>query len=359
MKRLMSALFAVTLLALLVYPAPVSAAPAAGPQPWVIPTFSIVSVVADQNVTIRTSNFPANDSFYVLMNRMGTRGVNGIRVATISSGAGGSFTQTFNIPAALRGLYQVAIRLESSTGSGYFAYNWFYNNTTGSGTGGGDDGTSGGTGYTGFPTFSITGVNRNTNVTVRTSNLPPNDRFRVRMGAMGTRGVGGYEVTTFDTGTGGSQNLTFNIPSQLAGSYQIAIRMESVSGSGYFAYNWFYNNTTGSGTGGGDDGTNGGTGYTGFPTFSISAVTRNQTVTISTRNLPSNDTFRVLMGPMGTRGIGGYEVTTFNTGTGGQQSLTFNIPGALAGSYQISIRIQSTSGTGYYAYNWFYNNSTQ
>jgi hypothetical protein len=212
----------------------------AAPQASVIPTFSIVNVVVDSTVTIRTYNFPANKSFDVLMNYMGTRGVNGIRVATINSGAGGSFTATFNIPVALQGQYKIAIRLQNNTGSGYYAYNWFYNNTTG-GTGGVIPPA---TGYYGFPTFHIAAVVRNQTVTIVTHNLPPSDQFKVLMGPMGTRGVNGIYVTSFDTGAGGQQTLTFNIPAELTGSYRIAIRLQSVSGSGYFAYNWFYNNTT-------------------------------------------------------------------------------------------------------------------
>ena len=76
-------------------------------------------------------------------------------------------------------------------------------------------------------------------------------------------------------------------------------------------------------------------------------------------NLPKNDKFKVLMGPMGTRGINGYKVATFNTGVGGMKKLTFNIPTQLQGSNRISIRIQSVTGSGYYAYNWFYNNTTK
>jgi hypothetical protein len=213
---------------------------AAAPQASVIPTFSIVSVVRNSTVTIRAYNFPAHDSFNVLMNYMGTRGVNGIKVATVNSGAGGSFTATYTIPAALKGQYKIAIRLQSSTGSGYYAYNWFYNNTSGGG-GGGGGGTSG---YSGYPTFSISAVVRNKTVTIVTHNLTPNDRFKVLMGPMGTRGINGYKVKAFDSGAGGKQTLTFDIPVELKGSYRIAIRLQSVTGSGYYAYNWFYNNTT-------------------------------------------------------------------------------------------------------------------
>ena len=62
------------------------------------------------------------------MGKMWTRGVDGIEVATVSSAVGGAFSETFNIPAALQGEAQIAIRLESTVG-GFYAYNWFYNST--------------------------------------------------------------------------------------------------------------------------------------------------------------------------------------------------------------------------------------
>ena len=100
---------------------------------WGYPSFSIVSVVQDVSVTIKTYNLPANDTFDVTMGPMGTRGVNGIKVDTVSSGSGGAITYTFSIPASLAGSYQISIRLQSPT-SGYYAYNWFYNKTAGGGT---------------------------------------------------------------------------------------------------------------------------------------------------------------------------------------------------------------------------------
>ncbi len=44
----------------------------------------------DQN-----ADLPANDTFAVRMNKMGTKGVNGIKVDTFSSGSGG--TKTYDI----------------------------------------------------------------------------------------------------------------------------------------------------------------------------------------------------------------------------------------------------------------------
>jgi hypothetical protein len=95
----------------------------------VIGTFSIVSVVADKSVTIKTANFPADKTYTVLMGVFGTRGVNGTKAGTIESGKGGELTFTIDIPAQVQDLSIIAIRLESTTG-GYYSYNWFYNNTS-------------------------------------------------------------------------------------------------------------------------------------------------------------------------------------------------------------------------------------
>lgn len=166
------------------------------------------------------------------MGQMGTRGVGGIHVTTISSGSGGSFTETFDIPAGLKGNHRIAIRLQTSDNV-FFAYNWFYNNTTA---------TQPLPGYTGIPTFSITAVVRDDTVTIKTNNFPANYDFRVLMGKMGTKGIGGVHVTTINSGTGGTFTGTFDVPASLAGENRIAIRLEATTG-GFFAYNWFFNNT--------------------------------------------------------------------------------------------------------------------
>lgn len=341
MKRIMKNVFAALVLVSLfsVYFTPASAATVAE-----VPTFSILSVAVDTSVTILTHNFPASHGFDVLMGYMGTRGVNGILVATLNSGAGGSFIATFNIPPQLRGQYQIAIRLQSNQGSAYHAYNWFYNQPGGIVTHYPPEYGDGG-----IPTFSIAGVVRDVSVTITTHKFPANDSFDVLMNYMGTRGINGYKVATVSSGAGGTLTFTFPIPEHLKGEYQIAIRLQSNTGSGYAAYNWFYNNTGGGGGSGGIPG------YYGYPTFSIASVVRNQSVTILVYNLPPGDKYDVLMGPMGTRGVGGYFVGNFEAGTGGSQTHTFNIPPQLYGSYQIAIRIQSNMDTGLYAYNWFYN----
>jgi hypothetical protein len=98
------------------------------PARTAIPTFEIVGVVKDKQVTIKTYDFPADTDFVVTMGRMGTQGINGKEIARTNSGKGGSLTATFSIPAKFHGEQQIAIRLQST--SGYYSYNWFYNNST-------------------------------------------------------------------------------------------------------------------------------------------------------------------------------------------------------------------------------------
>jgi hypothetical protein len=232
MRKLTSVILMLVVLISAVGPGVAAAAPASS----TIPTFYIVSVVKNTSVTITTYNFPAHDHFDVLMGYMHTQGINGYYVTNVASGGGGTLTFTFTIPSQLHGQRQISIRLQSSTGSGYFAYNWFYNNPAGSNSGG-----SGG--YSGIPTFSIASVVKNKTVTITTHNLPANNHFDVLMGYMHTQGINGYYVTNVASGAGGTLTFTFTIPSQLHGQHQISIRLQSSTGSGYFAYNWFYNNT--------------------------------------------------------------------------------------------------------------------
>ncbi|MCB9134840.1 MAG: hypothetical protein H6636_05415 [Anaerolineales bacterium] len=358
--KILTSRFLISAFVLLGLLAPVPATLAAMNQ-TTIPTFFIQSVVKDSTVTIITYNFPANDTFNVTMGYMGTKGINGILVGTQASGAGGTITATYTIPAALQGQYQIAIRLESPT-SGYYAFNWFYNNTAGTNDGTplptptpGPTATPGPT-STPFviPTFLITSVEKDSTVTITTANFPAGDTFNVRMNYMGTLGIGGTLVATQASGAGGSFSATYTIPDFLKGQYQIAIRLESPT-SGYYAYNWFYNNTAGSGSGTPVPTPTNAPPIT-IPTFGIQSVVKDSTVTIITNNFPANDNFTVTMGYMGTKGINGIVVGSQASGTGGSFTATYTIPAALQGQAQIAIRLQSPT-SGYYAYNWFYNNT--
>ncbi len=206
-----------------------------------IPTFSIVSVNADQDVTILTNNFPANQSFTVTIGEMGTLGIGGIVVGTIESGAGGAIQQTFSIPAELYGRSQLSIRAQTAHAAPYYAYNWFYNSTNGEG--GQPTTPPPSDGYTGYPTFGICSVQANSSVEISPSNFPPNQTFNVTMGAMGTLGVGTAAGTATTDANGVLNATTFTIPTELNGYSQISIRLQTSHANPYYAYNWFYNNT--------------------------------------------------------------------------------------------------------------------
>jgi hypothetical protein len=342
MKRLISLLITLAALAAFVLPAAASSP---------IPYFNIMEVVKDQSVTIQVYNFPVNDSFRVTMGAYGSYGINGVVVATTNTGSSTSFTATYTIPSTLAGSERLAIRLVSPT-SGFFAYNWFWNNPPSSTT----PAPTPIPGYSGFPTFSIKSVVQNQSVTILTSNLPPSDTFTVTMGKYGTKGIGGIVVATTSSEAGGSLELTYTIPTELSNFNPIAIRMQSPT-TGYFAYNWFWNtNSSVSPTPTPPSSTPPPSGYSGFPTFSITAVVKDSTVTISGVNFPPNGTFNVLMGLYGTKGVNGTSVGSTSTGSGGSLSATYNIPSLLAGSTKIAIRLQSPT-SGYFAYNWFWNNT--
>ena len=94
------------------------------------------------------------------------------------------------------------------------------------------------------------------------------------------------------------------------------------------------------------------------PKIHILAVVKNDNVTFDTEDFPENEDFVVTMGYMYTRGVEGYVVGDFNSGDGEPQKLTFDIPQELMDEYKISVRVQTDHTCPYYAFNWFFNNST-
>jgi len=330
-------------------PAPAATAVPEVPGYVGIPTFTISAVVKDSSVTIQTNNIPAGQTFTVRMGEYGTLGIGGVVVDSVDSGSGGSFSKTFTIPAALAGRYKIAIRMETSNGY-YYAYNWFYNATAPA-----DGNTTDKGGYTGYPTFTISDVERNMAVDIEITNLPADQTFTVKMGEYLTMGLGGIEVGTFESGEGGSLKKTFSIPAALADRSKIAIRFDSPEG--YYAYNWFWNNSTGAPATGGDVEPTA-PAYSGIPLIHIDGVVKDTSVTVSGTNFPADQTFKVTMGEYGKKGIGGIEAGSYESGEGGDFTQTFDIPEELAGSYRIAIRLETSDGM-FYSYNWFFNTTTE
>lgn len=221
-------------------PVATPAAPAGTPAPVYtgIPTFTISSVVNDTSVTVQASNFPAGQTFTVRMGEFGTLALGGTVIGITSSSSGGAFSAIYAIPAALAGLSKIAIRMDSP--QGYYAYNWFYNNTTSVAIPAATASVPAAPVYSGFPTMSIVSVVKDSKVTIHAMNVPAGETLTILMGEFGTMGVDGIVVTKISSGKGGDFDATYMIPAALAGRTKIAIRFEM--SSGYYAYNWFYNN---------------------------------------------------------------------------------------------------------------------
>ncbi|MEN8241453.1 MAG: hypothetical protein ABFS17_06000 [Chloroflexota bacterium] len=214
----------------------------------VTPFLSILNVVSNGEVTLQTYNFPPEKDFLVTMGPMGTKGVGGYVIGTQNSGEGGNFIATYPVPMQLYGSDMISIRLESTT-SGHYAYDYFTNSdgynasSTGSsiipGTSPANSGWTLAAGT--YPSTSVVGVVKDATVTVQGSNFTTNDTYTVRMGLLGTQGVGGIVVGSHSTGSSSSFTTSFPIPPSLAGVAQISIRFES-DNTPYYAYDWFNNN---------------------------------------------------------------------------------------------------------------------
>ena len=231
MKNKIAFLLAVAMLAVLVIPVSAS-------QFNLVPITSIISVVQDQSVTIRTDYFPANDTFNVLMGLSGTQGIGGILVSRLTTGAGGSILAKFHIPPELQGQQIISIRLESPY-SGYYSYNWFYNSTA----------AVGGPDYyyptpyynatvvptwrgiqEGMPRFDIIAVQKGGSVSVRLINYPPNRNYAVYMKDGRSAYTTWYDVAVFNSASGGIFNAgPWIIPTILRYSPQISMKIYDTS----------------------------------------------------------------------------------------------------------------------------------
>lgn len=322
------------------------------------PRVNVINVVTDANITVEMVNFPKNTAFTVRMGKQGTGGIGGDYSAGFSTLDSTYHVANFEIPTRLYGEGIIDVRITSEDGK-YVATSWFYNTytapeykppvTEGSGTG-----------YYGIPTTSINSVEYGVSVTLTTYNFPADKTFVVTMGEFGKRGIGGIEVDEFNSAGGGSFQLTFDIPEELADEDRIAIRLQTPDGV-FYAFDWFNNKPyspsgetteTSTDTDTGSAAINPNAGYSGYPTTTILEVVPGESVEVQVYNLPKQIDFVVTMGQIGTRGVGGVKVAEFNSEDGGNQVHTFDIPEALKDYNKIAIRIDSGV---YYAFDWFIN----
>lgn len=208
--------------------------------------------------------------------------------------------------------------------------------------------------------FQVVDVVPNATVTIRTYNAPSNIRLNVRVGVAVGNKYNWVVLGDLDTADGGTQTYILNIPASFNNAAQLKLRVSQYKRNGRTFQQdqlvWY--NRVGGASGGIPVNYNPGWWpyYSTIPTIWIANVARDNSVTIQASNFPAGLTFDVFMGPMGTYGHG-YHVGTLNSGAGGALSATFPIPPQLYGLGQISIRTQN-AWSGYYSYNWFYNNTT-
>lgn len=288
------------------------------------PELEIVSVRQDRSVTLRLLDFPADVRFDVYMYPFGQDPDVEDRVANFRTTKAADFELTFDIPKELKGVRRIAIFMESRDGN-YDVETWFLNRSTGRV----DD-------YTGFPSFTIAKVVKDREVTLRLRNLPPDDRFRVRMDEMGTQAKDGIHVGWINTGDGGNRTATFTIPAALRGETRIAIRIESPT-SGYFYYNWFFNRNSQDASG------SSGSSAKVYPSLSVLEVVKDQRVDVLIGGIPKGGRFVVLMAAPGTNWKDAIQVISLSSPKGGLMKVPLFIPAQLKGASSLLIRVEHTA----------------
>jgi len=354
-----------------------------------------VGVFNGPTVWIGSSGFPDtfnvafddffSDGSYTIFAGPNVEGRPAYEVGFAKETNGPRFTKTIDIPDELKGedIIKVAVVNAFNQHSGTMAFRYIegypYASPVGNFSTSNTSDSSGSGGSTGTPYTSILNVVPDSEVTLQIFNFPSNKDFAVTMGPLGTRGIGGYAIGTQNSGAGGSFIVTYPIPSQLQGSDYISIRLESPT-SAHYAYDYFKNGVTTSSNSGStttvettpsDDGASEVAADPGpaadapsgsdwvlapgsYPLTSINAVEAGKTVTVAGSNFTKNDTYTVLMGFFGTKGINGVVVGTVETGASSTFEETFTIPESLADTDSIAIRFESTNSP-YYSFDWFNN----
>lgn len=196
------------------------------------PYITIAAVKADETVTVHTRNFPANVNFTVRMDVAGNQAIDGIVVGQTNSGVGDAFAVTYKIPAELRGVSTIAIRMESA--EGWYAYNWFVNRSTS--TTPVEPAPIPVTGSK--PTLGFLGVESNETVTVEARNLPANTTFTVRVGPYYTFFRDYVYAPSIKSDANGYARFSINLPEVVKDVELVTVRID---GGGRYAYNAFKN----------------------------------------------------------------------------------------------------------------------
>jgi LysM repeat protein len=206
----------------------VPAAPVLGPDTSTTVRVTVTRVHEDVDVTLSGKSLANNSRYTVYMVRFGKNTSLAVVAGSVTTNSTGTFTTTLRLPKKMVDVAKVTVILRNSSGD--IASNWFINADS-----------SGNTGGKNAPSFniSVSDVEKGDWVQIKTSNLPANVTFSVRIGAQGSKGEKGILVGTLRDDDG-SVKATFDIPAELADRSKLDIRVENVA-LGIYAYATFQN----------------------------------------------------------------------------------------------------------------------
>lgn len=198
---------------------------------------TITDVVEDKSVTIKVTGAPAGGRLAVWIDWNNRNGVmQGRQAGTVKAGSDGSLNVTIKLPSAAVDRGTLRVRLQGLDGSTYLAYRWFINAKSDSGSGSGAPATSTG----GIPYVVVISVEEDDSVKIKAFNFPKGD-YVIFMDEVGSGAKNGIKVDTVTIKAGRTFTGTFDIPEDLEGEDEIAIRVENVDESAYYAFTWFDN----------------------------------------------------------------------------------------------------------------------
>ncbi len=201
---------------------------------------TIVDVAEDDYVTISVTGAPAQARLAVWFDWKNKNGVLQARQAgTVKVSSSGALNDTIDIPTAAKDRGELRIRLQGLNGANYLAYRWFLNadNDDYSGS------SSAATSENGIAYIVVQSVVKNDTVTLDAINFAKGE-YVVLMDKVGSGAKNGIKVDTITIKQGKTFTGTFDIPSKLVGEDDIAIRIQSVDDSTYYAFTWFDNVTS-------------------------------------------------------------------------------------------------------------------
>lgn len=227
LKHLYRVFIIMTVLAMVAMAAPQSVFAAS-------PSIKILTVKADDSVSVSAANFPTGVKVTAKMDVSSKDGSAGIVVGDTNSGTTGAFEATYKIPADLKGKGTITIRLEAP--GGFFAYDWFTNTSSSSTT------TTTTPPKKVNPFIKVIAVEKNNRITVKATGFPADISFDVKVGPYYDFRAKSKVVATIYTKKGGDFEFNVNLPDSVSGVDLVTIRAE---GKNLFVYNAFKNEKLG------------------------------------------------------------------------------------------------------------------